>query len=308
MIPAFYNWRLALSSSLRVVRLALAVLLVPILCGAAEPWFFIVMSDPQFGMYAKDKNFVQETANFEFAVANANRLRPRFVVICGDLVNKHGDAGQIAEYKRILAQFDPEIPVYSIAGNHDVGNSPTSTTVDEYRSNIGADHYTFSASGLLGIVLNSSLIQDPKQAPEAAAEQERWLKQTLDRVKADGNEQPVIFQHIPYFLKNAAEGDEYFNIPLQQRRGFLELLKSGGVKYVFAGHLHRSLQAQDGSLTETVTGPVGMPLGGSESGFRVVKVADGELSSRWFSFGAIPNEISLSSPEFAGLPAGVSSR
>ena len=33
------------------------------------------MSDPQFGMFTKDTSFEHETANFEFAIAAANRIR-----------------------------------------------------------------------------------------------------------------------------------------------------------------------------------------------------------------------------------------
>ena len=29
-----------------------------------EPWFFAVLADPQYGKYAKEKNFAQEAANF----------------------------------------------------------------------------------------------------------------------------------------------------------------------------------------------------------------------------------------------------
>src|ERR1700751_674411 len=120
---------------------------------AEEPWFFAVISDPQFGMYAKDSNFAQETANFEFAVANLNRLRPRFIVVCGDLVNRQGDADEIAEYKRILKEVDPSIPVYNVAGNHDVGNVPTPESLARYRRNFGEDYYTFSFGDFEGIVL-----------------------------------------------------------------------------------------------------------------------------------------------------------
>jgi 3',5'-cyclic AMP phosphodiesterase CpdA len=79
------------------------------------------MSDPQFGMYTKDADFAQETANFEFAIATANRLKPRFVIVCGDLVNKPGDRAQIEEYRRISAKLDKSIRLYHVAGNHDVG-------------------------------------------------------------------------------------------------------------------------------------------------------------------------------------------
>ena len=47
----------------------------------SEHYFFLQMSDPQFGMYTKNRDFSQETANYEFAIATANRLKPRFVIV-----------------------------------------------------------------------------------------------------------------------------------------------------------------------------------------------------------------------------------
>lgn len=86
---------------------------------------FIQISDPQFGMFTKDASFEHETVNFEFAIATANRLKPAFVVITGDLINKGGDAAQAAEFERISAKLDPKIRLLRIPGNHDVGNEPT---------------------------------------------------------------------------------------------------------------------------------------------------------------------------------------
>ena len=94
---------------------------------AQRPFFFIQMSDPQFGMYADNRGFEHETANFEFAIATANRLKPAFVVVTGDLVNRPGDEVQIAEYKRIAARIDPAVRLYSVPGNHDVGTDLRST-------------------------------------------------------------------------------------------------------------------------------------------------------------------------------------
>jgi predicted MPP superfamily phosphohydrolase len=86
----------------------------------AAPFFFIQMSDPQFGMFADDTEFTQETINFEMAIATANRLRPGFVVITGDLINKPLDRAQVDEFERIAARLDKRIPLYRVAGNHDV--------------------------------------------------------------------------------------------------------------------------------------------------------------------------------------------
>ena len=78
-------------------------------------------------------------ALFETAIAHANALAPAFVVICGDLVNRVGHAGQIAEFLRIGSLLDPSIPLYFVAGNHDVGNAPTAESQRAYRETFGAD-------------------------------------------------------------------------------------------------------------------------------------------------------------------------
>ena len=164
-------------------------------------FFFLQMSDPQFGMYTANKDFVQETANFEFAIASANRLRPAFVVICGDLVNKEGDPAQIAEYQRIAAKLDRSIPLHNVAGNHDVGNEPTPELLAAYRKNFGPDYYTFRHGDFAGIVLDSSLIQHPDKAPAEAAKQEAWLTSELEKLKGQGPGHIAVFQHISYFLE-----------------------------------------------------------------------------------------------------------
>lgn len=281
---------------------SLCVLLSAAPISAKEPWFFVVMSDPQFGMYAKDQNFTQENTNFEFAIANINRLRPKFVVVTGDLVNRAHDAQQIAEYKRLLHKFDPSIPVYSVPGNHDVGNVPTPESIAEYRKIIGSDYFTFEAEDILGVVLDSNLMRAPEEDFQDAKKQDEWLSKTLQQAKIDPQHQIVIFQHIPYFLTSSDEGDDYFNIPQPTRRKYLDLLEAAGVHYVYAGHYHRNAVAKDGQLTETITGAVGMPLGGSLSGFRVVTVHGHTLSSTWFCFGGIPNRIDLQTrPSFRTL-------
>jgi len=253
------------------------------------PWFFAILSDPQMGMYTRDRDFAQETANLEFAIASLNRLHPQFVVVCGDLVNRTGDAAEIAEYKRILEKLDPSISVYNVAGNHDVGNVPTPATIRAYRAAFGKDYYSFTAGPVFGIVLDSSLIAAPEKTPEAARAQRQWLADTLKN--APPGRQIVVFQHIPYFLHNAAEKDQYFNIPGQQRRDYLDLLLKAGVHSVFAGHYHRNAGGTDGSLTEVVTGAVGMPLGGSLSGLRLVSVTGDAVESRWYCLGDIPNQV-----------------
>jgi hypothetical protein len=86
----------------------IAVLFLVLISGcASKPYTFFQMADTQFGFFNANKEFSRETKNMEKAIAESNRLKPAFVVICGDLVNKPGDLSQIAEYKRIAAQLNP---------------------------------------------------------------------------------------------------------------------------------------------------------------------------------------------------------
>lgn len=276
--------------------LLLLLLAVPGRVAAAAPFFFIQLSDPQLGMFSNNADFVQDADNFEFAVANVNRLRPAFVIITGDLVNQVGDAAQIAAYRRIAGRIDPSIPVYHLAGNHDVGNVPTPETLAVYAPIFGPDRYVFRHGGLVGIVLNSSVIHSPQQTPAQLGEQERWLRAELTKARAEGARHIVVFQHHPWFLKSAGEVDGYFNIPLARRAAYLALFREFGVRYLFCGHYHRNAEARDGDLQAITTGAVGKPLGGSRSGFRVAIVRDDRIDHRFYELGELPERIELAPP------------
>lgn len=266
----------------------------------AADLYFIQMTDPQFGMYSSDHDFAHETANFEFAIANANRLKPAFVVVCGDLVNKPADPAQTAEYLRIAGKLDKSIKLYNVPGNHDVRNEPTPASLSAYREKFGPDYYTFRFPDFEGFVLDSSLIQHPDGAPEEAARQEKWLEGELAKAAAENIRWRVVFQHVPFFLEKADEPSQYFNIPKETRARYIALLQKYGVAAVFAGHYHRNASGQAGSLRMITNGPVGMPLDEPQfSGIRIVKVTESALEDKYYSLGNIPNVFNPPPPPHA---------
>lgn len=269
-----------------------ALLLAAALGWGAGPFFFVQLTDPQFGMYSQDKGFAQETANFGFAIATVNRLRPAFVIVTGDLINRSGDPQYIAEYKRITAKLDPKIKLYNVPGNHDIGNEPTPQSLEAWRENFGPDHYTFRAGDMAGFVLDSCVIFAPKKVPAEASRQEAWLRTELEKARREGVKRLVVFTHHPFFLKDPNEKDQYFNIPTPARRRYLELFRQYGVTHVFAGHYHRNEAGRDGPLEMVTTGPVGKPLGKeSRSGLRVVTVNDTGIHHQYYDFGALPDQV-----------------
>jgi 3',5'-cyclic AMP phosphodiesterase CpdA len=256
----------------------------------AKPYFFLQLADTQFGMFTDNKGFDQETKNFERAIAEANRLKPAFIIVCGDLVNKPGDDAQIAEYKRIAATRDRKIPLYNVAGNHDVGNNPTSESIAEYRKDFGPDYYTFQNANIFGIVLNSSLIKEPDGAKKEAEAQEAWFLSALEKGRKS-KKSIMVFQHHSWFLQNASEPDQYFNIATPIRNKYLSLFRKYNIKYVFAGHYHRNAFGRTDALEMVTTGPVGKPLGPDKSGLRIVTVDGNNITYNYYALDSIPQRI-----------------
>lgn len=278
------------------IRIALLLLCIvlPVMPGSGqEPFYFVMLTDPQFGLYASNENSIQETASYEFAVATVNRLKPGFVVVLGDLVHKTGDEEQIREYLRISGKIDPSIPLYHVAGNHDVERQPTPASLAAYRKSIGSDVYSFQEGPVYGIVLNSSVMFGSKSVIAEYEKQKSWLEQELKKAGESGASHTIIFQHHPYFLESALEADGPWAMPLEYRMPMLELLNQYGVQYVFSGHTHKNNVAKDGNLQVVTIAPVGMPFDKDDSGIVVVTITGNDLQHRHYDFGRLPNKLTI---------------
>lgn len=267
-------------------------LLLPMgtVAGKHPPFFFFVITDPQLGMYDHDQDLSRESENLQKLVAIANRLHPAFIVNCGDLVNRPGDSREIQQYQHIMSGLDPHIPVYNVPGNHDVRNQPTPESLAAYRSAFGRDYYTFQYQGLEGVVLNTSLIKYPELAPRESAEQSAWLETTLAQAK---NKDVIVFQHIPWFLREPDEADDYSNLPLSQRKDYLHRFESAGIRYIFAGHLHENAFGSEGKIQMRTVSALGKPLGKTPSGFGVVIVDGHNVKFTYYPISAPPTELPM---------------
>ena len=282
-------------------------------------FFFIQMTDPQFGMFAsisgmgKDRidelrqrygwtiretpkitGFANETTLYERAIAAANRLNPAFVIVSGDMVQDRGDdPSQLAEVKRITGHLSPHIPIYWAAGNHDVGGAPTPQTLARYREWFGPDYYCFEHGGSSFIVLNSSVGFDDSQVPQEWDRQLEFLRSSLQEARNKRSAHIIVFVHYPLFLEHPDEEDSILVVPRTKRKVLLDLLESNGVSAVFSGHLHYCHYVEHNGIQMVTTGPVGYPLRDDPSGLSIVKVFEDRIEHQYYGIDSIPEAIEL---------------
>lgn len=247
-------------------------------------YFFIQITDLQFGFIEANKGFGKETELYQKAVNIISRLKPAFVVITGDLVNNRSDRSQVNEFKRLTATIDKDIPVYILPGNHDIGESPVQADIDNFNSDYGNDRFSFKYKNSAFIGLNSCLIKSGTTVLEQ--QQFDWLGKELS--KAEGSGHILIFCHYPFFVSAFDEPDEYFNIPGKIREKYLLLFKNEKVDAVFAGHLHKNSIAHYDGMQMVTTSAVGKPLAKDPSGIRIIKVYPDSIASVYYGLDEIP--------------------
>ncbi|UYV82528.1 CPPED1 [Cordylochernes scorpioides] len=207
------------------------------------PFTFLQAADTQFGMIENyiernaDPGWQQEIALTRKMVKAANAMspRPRFLIICGDLVDAMPgtpkNEPQIRDFKKVLEGLDNQIPLVCVCGNHDIGNQPTVESIQHYNRHFGDDYFSFLCGGVKFIVLNSQFYENPSkpdfnqkcgQVVHLAEAHDTWLDSEL----ADNNYRHlVIFQHIPWFLTRPDEPKQYFNIDFDLRHKMLSKFK-----------------------------------------------------------------------------------
>lgn len=279
-------------------------------------FFFIQLADPQFGLFAalsgaddafietmrkrrlliekapKTTGFANETKLYRKAINAVNRLKPEFVVVCGDMINDSDDILQFNELMSITDELNENIPIWWVPGNHDVGNNLTYQSLATYRSRFGKDNYAFNHKGSRFLVLNSNVAFDPSKVPEEWDRQLSFLESALEN-PVPGGGPTVVFTHHPLFLNDRYDSDSFLIIPTERRLVLFEMLKKHAVWGMFSGHWHRNNYANDENFQVVTSAAVGYPLGDDPSGLRIVKVYSNRIEHQYYGFDDIPETVNL---------------
>ena len=274
-----------------VVCFLLAVFVSHGIAADSAPFFFLQLSDPQFGFIDNNKSISAETEAMNKAVTAINQLKPPFVVITGDFVNNSKSKEQIAAYKSMIAQIDSSVKVYMIPGNHDIGKV-SRASIDNYKKNYGETHFSFRYGDCAFIGIDSNIIKEEDKEREEV--QFKWLEQELQKTK-DARFK-FVFTHCSVFLKRMDEPVNYSNFSLHMREKYVCLFQKYGVNAIFAGHLHNNAYGKVGNMEMITIGPVGKVLGTGYQGMNLVKVYPDRFISEFIALNQFPKEVVMSDP------------
>lgn len=274
-----------------VVCFLLAVFVSHGIAADSAPFFFLQLSDPQFGFIDNNKSISAETEAMNKAVTAINQLKPPFVVITGDFVNNSKSKEQIAAYKSMIAQIDSSVKVYMIQGNHDIGKV-SRASIDNYKKNYGETHFSFRYGDCAFIGIDSNIIKEEDKEREEV--QFKWLEQELQKTK-DARFK-FVFTHCSVFLKRMDEPVNYSNFSLPMREKYVHLFQKYGVNAIFAGHLHNNAYGKVGNMEMITIGPVGKVLGTGYQGMNLVKVYPDRFISEFIALNQFPKEVVMSDP------------
>eukprot|EP00854_Cymbomonas_tetramitiformis_P015872 gene15872-18822_t len=291
---------------------------------------FVQLADPQIGMFKQDVDWLEETTMLRLAVQHVNRLKPKFLLVSGDMTNVWPSPAseellqaQTSTFKEVLRELDPSIPVVLQPGNHDVGQNPGTRDVERYCKTWGDDYFKFWVGGVLYLSINSQFYHTACNNFEADAlckEQEEWIKAELDAGATLGSKHVVLLSHIAPFMGEEDEPQGHFNWAVEPRKWLLGLAAKAGVKLWLSGHYHGNCHVRSEAGIDVVTTSscggvinwngepsviatnavfdfmkcVNMPpvlCDAFHSGLRIFRVSETDIEHKWFELAYVPQTL-----------------
>ena len=193
-------------------------------------------ADPEVGDYSAWGQML--------SLAAADKSRPAFVMIGGDLVN---DGSSQEEWNRFLSAAEPvrkKLPFYPAVGNHD--NTALFKTIFELPENGPADRketfYSFDYGDAHFTVLDSNIMGAANRQDIA------WLEKDL--TQTDKKHKIVMFHHPAYPAVDIPKDSQRAEVI---RQHFVPIMEKAGVDLVLNGHQHvymRTYPLKNGQRSE----------------------------------------------------------
>ena len=225
---------------------------------------------PRFPFDPHRKDLVHSFALLEAAVREINEsVKPDFVVITGDLVERGRDRESLARVKAALDKL--ACPYYPVIGDHE-SRAAWAEVFGPERLN-----YTFRHGGWRFIAADAS----PGALDKATL---AWLEGELG---ADAATPTALLVHRPLVVPDLyiAAAREAYGVPLLLGNAAEvreRLLKAGNVRAVFAGHCHVGIECKSPGLSHYVA----PALVGPGNSYRIVEMRGTVIRTELRALGA----------------------
>ena len=151
---------------------------------------------------AEDRNFRQETANWEFVIANVNRLHPAFLVVTRRPDQQDWRRRADRRIQADQREAEPGHPSVQRAGQSRRGERTDARNAGRLPQELRPGLLFLSRRAVYGIVLDSSLLKAPAKVAEEARAAGEVAGGGTRSAAAQAGATPVIFQHIRCFSRS----------------------------------------------------------------------------------------------------------
>jgi 3',5'-cyclic AMP phosphodiesterase CpdA len=219
---------------------------------------------------------------FLAAIRQANALRPAFVIVSGDVTHRRAPE-EYAALEPCLAEI--ESPFTITPGNHDLLSPDDWEGLEAFRERFGPDYSRFAFGGAEFLCLNAmTLPAEQANTPSTREESRRqweWLEGSLREIRSGGEDPVFLLLHVPPFVREEDETEEYFNLPMSARRKLLDLVRRFDIRTLIAGHTHHTFEIATPDFSLYTTGGTAVVFDDRGYGFRVFEVDSGRVSQRY---------------------------
>ena len=246
-----------------------------------EPFSFALLGDPQIG-YGPGGEYA-DARSLQKIVESINARRLPLIIIPGDLVQSRS-WWQRWTFARVQRQIASHVVL--TAGNHDVVDT---ASLLAFRTEHGSDYYNYTFNNCSFVVIDSETAREPTLNPDEFTRQWTWLEATLAAQQRASRTHVVLITHRPPFVEKETESADDRNWPRETRSRLLNLARRYGVRWILAGHLHRTLIAstEDGLRVVVVAGSASS-FDHSPIGYQLFQVDRDHLLNQWVTVAAAP--------------------
>jgi len=211
--------------------------------------FISIGNPPGLNVRQMDKEFIRQM------VTIINRRRPKFVVVCAQLIQndesnwsksdfKDANRKKIKEwgaFHEIYSKIVRCIPLVFVRGNYNVDSKLSKARI-KYNNELQDNYFTFWAGGVRYIVLNSQIMQRLETSDELSFAHENWFNAELTRQHKRNPVHLVVFCRIPPFCYDIDEMNTNFNWPRRKRVIWLDKMVAANVKKIYCSQFERSFR------------------------------------------------------------------